>query len=288
MKTKDFKKTVTENIIKQMETCGTNWARSWVGQSNGLPKNIVSKNHYNGINILLLMMAEQPSQDWATYKQWTEQGEQVKKGEKGTHIVFYKPLKVEDKKTEKEVTIPMMKTYCVFNRAQLENYQAPTGNQEEFNHVDAEKFVYNTGANIFWEHGQGAFYRPSNDQIVLPNKGDFIDTELATAEQNYYGVLFHELTHWTGATHRLDRLKQKTSREDYAFEELIAELGATFLNVNFGIETTPREDHAKYLTGWLSALKEDNGAIFRASAKAGQAFDYLEKLQDQEKQKKSA
>jgi antirestriction protein ArdC len=180
-----------------------------------------------------------------------------------------------------------MKQYNVFNESQLEDYQAEEGQGETFNRADVTKFIYNTSANIYHE-GDKAYYRPSNDQIVLPVQEDFKNTEEASAEQNYYGTLFHELTHWTGNTNRLDRLKQKTSREDYAFEELIAELGATFLNVHFGIESTPRADHAKYLKAWLQALENDNGLIFRASAKAGQAFDYLEKLQDQEKQKKSA
>jgi antirestriction protein ArdC len=287
MKTADFKIDVTNKIIEQMKTCGTNWARSWVGNATGLPKNTVSQNHYNGINILLLMMEEQPSQEWATYKQWTEQGEQVKKGEKGTHIIFYKTLKIEDKKTGEENKIPMMKTYCVFNRAQLENYQAPTGDQEKFNHADAEKFIYNTGANIFWE-GDKAYYRPSNDQIVMPNKEDFIKTDDATAEQNYYGTLFHELTHWTGNTNRLDRLIKRSTKKEYAFEELVAEIGATFLNIKFNIEPTPREDHAKYLNNWLEVLEEDKGAIFRASAKSGKALEFLEDLQTEEQKRKVA
>jgi len=287
MKTQDFKKTVTENIIKQMETCGTDWARSWIGSSNGLPSNVESKNHYNGINILLLMMEEKPSSVWATYPQWVKQNRQVKKGEKATRIVFFKQIKTEDKKTGEKNTFPMMKQYNVFNESQLEDYQAEEGQGETFNRADVAKFIYNTEANIYHE-GDKAYYRPSNDQIVLPAQEDFKNTEEASAEQNYYGTLFHELTHWTGNTNRLDRLKQKTSREDYAFEELIAELGATFLNVHFGIESTPRADHAKYLKAWLQALENDNGLIFRASAKAGQAFDYLEKLQDQDKQRKSA
>ncbi len=287
MKTTDFKIDVTNKIIEQMKTCGTDWARSWIGSSNGLPSNVESKNHYNGINILLLMMEEKPSSVWATYPQWAKQNRQVKKGEKATRIVFFKQIKTEDKKTGEKNTFPMMKQYNVFNESQLEDYQAQEGQGETFNRADVAKFIYNTEANIYHE-GDKAYYRPSNDQIVLPAQEDFKNTEEASAEQNYYGTLFHELTHWTGNTNRLDRLKQKTSREDYAFEELIAELGATFLNVHFGIESTPRADHAKYLKAWLQALENDNGLIFRASAKAGQAFDYLEKLQDQDKQKKSA
>ena len=86
-------------------------------------------------------------------------------------------------------------------------------------------------------------------------------------------------------TNRLNRLKSRESRKDYAFEELVAEIGATFLAVNFGLEPTPRADHAKYLNNWLEVLKEDKGAIFRASAKSAKAFDYLHQLQENQAQK---
>ena len=107
-------------------------------------------------------------------------------------------------------------------------------------------------------------------------------------QQNYYGTLFHELTHWTGNTNRLDRLIKRSTKKEYAFEELVAEIGATFLNIKFNIEPTPREDHAKYLNNWLEVLEEDKGAIFRASAKSGKALEFLEDLQTEEQKRKVA
>jgi antirestriction protein ArdC len=221
------------------------------------------------------------SAQWATYKQWIDAGEQVAKGSKGTQIIYFKMNKYEDKKTGKEETYPMMRVYTVFNRAQLDNYEADTGNGESFNHVQADQWIQNTGAKIVHAESQ-AYYNPSADEINMPPMGEFIEIQGATAEQGYYGTLFHELTHWTGAERRLDRLRKVSDRQDYAFEELVAEIGACFQSVMFGIETTPRADHAKYLNGWIESLENDDGLIFKASAKASKAFDYLEDLQEAE------
>lgn len=119
----------------------------------------------------------------------------------------------------------------------------------------------------------------------MPDTSAFVDTRQGTATENYYAILLHELTHWTGAPKRLDRdkaqtkAKTKAERDSYAFEELIAELGAAFLCSSLGIVQTPRDNHALYIKCWLEALKNDKKYIFKASAKASKAADYLNALQ---------
>ena len=119
----------------------------------------------------------------------------------------------------------------------------------------------------------------------MPPKETFIDTQDATASQGYYGTLFHELTHWTGHETRCNRnIRNSFGSEDYAFEELVAELGACFQSVKFGIEQQEvNADHKKYIASWLKALKNDKKFIFKASAKANKSVNFLEALQEVDK-----
>jgi antirestriction protein ArdC len=111
----------------------------------------------------------------------------------------------------------------------------------------------------------------------MPDRESFVDTECSSATENYYSTLFHELTHWTGAKHRLDRQFGKRFGDNaYAFEELVAELGAAFNCATLGITSTPRADHAQYIENWLQVLKGDKRAIFHAASKAAQSVDYLQ------------
>jgi len=120
--------------------------------------------------------------------------------------------------------------------------------------------------------GDAAFYAPSVDRIQLPNKGTF------NSEANYYATAFHELVHWTGAKHRLDRNLEKGrfGNPAYAFEELVAEMGAAFLCQDYGIQGELR--HAGYIQSWLKALRDDSKAVFKAAALAQKAADYLNQL----------
>ena len=267
-----------------METHGTNWLKSWVGDSR-LPVNCESKKPYSGINLFILLGAEMTSHEWGTYAAWSRLGKQIRKGQKGTTIVFFKMLESKNGEvnfhTNEPVKIPMMKCYTVFNESQTQDYKvAPVVGGTEFSHVLADTWVKNTGANVEHLHAR-AFYNPNSDHINMPPMKTFFATDDANAEQNYYGTLFHELTHWTGHASRCDRnLKGKSDRKAYAFEELVAELGACFQSVHFGIEpveTNP--DHAKYLNSWMEALKDDNKFIFQASAKANKAITFLNELQ---------
>ena len=280
-KIESFKKDITNNIVELMEKNGTGWLKSWSSVGAGFPMNAKTKNHYNGINVVMLMMRSFPSNQFASYKQWQSMGKQVAKGEQGTPIVFYKQIQVDDKDTGEKVNIPLLRFSTVFNESQLKDYQpTPIENTEKpFNNFDnVESFVNYTHA-IIKHGGDSAFYTPSMDYINMPPKTAFNDIDGATSEQNYYATLLHELTHWTGHKSRLDRLG-KSTRDGYAFEELIAEIGATMLGVYLGVEHKPLDNHAKYLNGWIKALKDDSNAIFKASAQSGKAFDYLIKLNE--------
>lgn len=181
-----------------------------------------------------------------------------------------------------------MKIFNVFNADQLEGYEpnTETGKGEKFNHVATDEFITNTQAVIKHEQ-QKAFYSEMGDFINLPKMQDFIDTKDATAQQNYYSTLLHELTHWTGNKKRLDR-KNSTNKKEYAFEELVAELGSCFLSAYLGTEPTIKNDHAKYLNGWIKILEEDEKAILKAASQAGKAFDFLLNFQVKKHQEKAA
>lgn len=261
--------------------------------AQGLPVNPFTENHYQGVNIPALWFYQQEkgyhSNHWATFKQWQEKGASVRKGEKGSTICFYKTLLIDEENEQGEDTIhkiPMMKLYKVFNAAQVEGYQHqenPPPNEtdlvERIQLVDA--FCQHTKADIRHISASRAYYNATKDYISLPETISFLNTKEATATQNYYSTLLHELAHWTGAPHRLDRDKAKTKSEQfkYAFEELVAELASAMLTAQFGIDQQPRADHAQYIKSWLQALKNDNKFIFQASAHAAKAVDYLNQLQ---------
>ena len=279
MNTNDLREEITNKVISLMEEHGSDWTKPWLVNS-GMPINVVSRNEYHGINIMMLAMSQMPTNEWGTYKQWKEKDAQVMKGEKGTHIIFYKSLTKESAiEGGKDIVIPMMRNYTVFNSSQVEGYEIetpePKGLGEKMD--DVEEFIGNSGANII--DGAMAYYSPSDDKIRIPDVEYFFGTSTSSEIECYYSTLLHELTHWTGASHRLDRdLKNKNGSKDYAKEELVAELGATFLGIQLGIHNEPRVDHAQYLNAWMKVLKDDTTAIFKASTMASKAVDYLNEL----------
>jgi antirestriction protein ArdC len=209
----------------------------------------------------------------------------VRKGEKASPIVFYKvldrPEASEDETREGAGRIFAQGSH-VFNIAQVEGYTLPeVPDAEPFDPIpDAEAFIASTGAAIRIQ-GESAHYTPSTDTITMPERERFFATDTASAAQNWYAILLHELVHWTGADHRLARtFGKRFGDEAYAMEELVAELGSAFLCGDLGLSITPRPDHACYLASWLRVLKGDNRAIFTAASAAAKAAEWLGEQQE--------
>lgn len=278
---KDVYQEVTNKIISALENVEGSWEMPWHKVGGGMPYNIASKKPYRGINIALLYMEGRSSAIWATYKQWKDKGFQVQKGEKGTQIVFFKPVSKKETNSEgneEEKKFLIAKQYTVFNAEQTDYVDdTPVIVMTEAERIaNAETYIKNTGAEI--KHGGNkAFYSPSYDMVQMPNREQFKTTD------GYYSVMFHELTHWTGSKKRADRdLSGRFGDNKYAAEELVAEMGAAFVCNNLSITTEPREDHAKYIKSWLKVLKDDKRAVFTAASKAQAAVDYLDSLQEEE------
>jgi antirestriction protein ArdC len=262
---------VTNRIIEKLETGCIPWIKPW-DTENTLDKNIKTGNEYNGINRIILGMSGYTSNVWASFKQWSDLGARVKLHEKGTQIVFYKPVsgvKVTSKGDE-IVYNSVFTTSYVFNAEQVEGIEIKPKETIEkpfLNNIEIDTMVSNTGA-VIRHGGNSAYYKRDDDFINMPVKSDFHD------EAGYYATLLHELTHWSGAKHRLDRTKGKRFGDvAYAFEELIAELGSAFLCEKYAVKGDIR--HEGYIQSWLQALKNDNKMIFKASAYAQKSTDYI-------------
>jgi antirestriction protein ArdC len=271
---------VTDQIIKQLEQGATPWVKQWNGSSSA-DHNAVSKKGYNGINTLILAMSAAAngfkSNQWATYKQWLELGGQVRKGTKGTTIIFYSPVsgsKVNAEGEEKSYHY-VLKSYSVFNADQIDGYTPVAAPVKTFNSIAALEALATDSGAIIKHGGDRAFYSPSEDFIQMPHKTDF------TNEAAYYATLLHEMAHWSGNASRLNRdLSGRFGNEAYAAEELIAELSAAFLCAEYQIDGDLR--HAGYIASWLRILKNDNKAVFKAAALAQKSADYIKALSTSE------
>ena len=267
---------VTDKIIEQLEAGAIPWVKPWNANSSA-DKNVISKKEYNGINRLILGMSGYTNSIWGSFKQWQELGGNVAKGEKGTMIVFYSPIVKEalnpSTGNNEQSIYHCLKSYYVFNVDQVEGIEVekPAVSPRVFEpSIALDDRILKTGANI--KHGGSqAFYSPSTDSIGMPDRNTFTD------DNNYYATILHELTHWSGAKHRLDRTKGKRFADSaYAFEELVAEMGAAFLCQDYAISGDLR--HAGYIGNWLQCLKADNKAIFNAAALAQKAATYINEL----------
>jgi antirestriction protein ArdC len=274
----DIHQEITDQIIAHLETGALPWHKDWTGTDAAfsLPRRATGE-YYQGINVLLLWIAASKrgftADQWMTFKQAKAVGGNVRKGEKGTRIVFYSTLARENDKGE-EVNIPFLKSYTVFNVQQIENLPCdltpdmfePADDLPHDPIVGAETFFAATGARIL-NDGTQPRYNIRTDCIHMPRLGQF-----GTA-QGYYGTLAHELIHWTGAKTRLDRFGAGVGRTEYAFEELVAELGACFTCARLDIAPNT-ENSAAYIGSWLKALRDDKKFIFQAASAAQKATNF--------------
>lgn len=283
----DLYQSVTSRIVAELEAGRLPWVQPWAsgtdcGPSAALPHNAITGRTYSGINILILwgsvIERAYPSQGWLTFRQALNAGGNVRRGERGTTVVYadrFTP-KGESERAAREGdaarAVPFLKSFTVFNVAQCEGLDGVSGRdlaplpEREIIPV-AEAVIAASGVD-FRIGGSEAFYVPSEDYVQVPPQPAFYE------QVNYYRTCLHELTHATGHVSRLDRsLAKCTGRAAYAREELVAEMGSAFLCAALGIEPTVR--HADYVGAWLAVLKEDNRAIFRAASQASKAADWL-------------
>ena len=292
----DIHQEITDAVVESLEAIreqygkdheGFAWDKPWIDTANGRPRNIDGKP-YRGINVLLLLIQASKmgytQNVWGTIKAWNAKGGKIIKGSKSIKITFYREIKSEDKETGEETKIRFLRTYSVFNIAQVEGVTIKDDTQTLINTVERDKLIdsFVSGTNaILKDGGNRAYYSPTNDFIGMPKLEQFKTTD------GYYSTLLHELTHWTGAMKRCNRdLKNKFGSQAYAFEELVAELGSMFLCNKFNILGRDEEqmrNHITYLDSWIKRLKDDKKAIFQASTLAQKAFDFLEGLQEEEK-----
>jgi len=299
--TEEIRTAITKKINDALKEGKRPWVRPWRSDPNcGLPRNIVSKKKYRGINPLLLELASEfygfRSQWWATYRQWEALDGQVKKrpadvssGQWGTHIVYWKFLEVVDKdaKTKdgkpKVKKIPLMRTYTVFNLDQVEGENldkfrpgpmADTKIKVSPDFSVAQKVVEATGAKIVFGGDRACYKLPTGgkwpkhkggDYIQMPPKGNFAD------EGEFYDTEFHELAHWSEVRISIDR-----ETLGYAMCELVAEITACYMAAELHLPQSENLDnHTRYLAEWLSKMSNDNAFIFKASTLASTATDFL-------------
>lgn len=274
---KNIAKIVTEKIITELKKDPGKWIKSW--SNNNRPRNLSTGREYTGCNWMWLAMMQghdgNDSNEWLTYNQAKElTGEEhpIKKGFEGQPVILYKPQKIAtlDKTTNKmkDKVVPIMRVFQVFNRNAVIGLPPKEVEEKEENKLErVEVFVNHHKLNL--KNGfDVACFIPSQDEIHMPYISDFSSTE------DYYSTLLHEMTHWTGHEKRLDRkLKSSYGTEAYAFEELIAELGAAMLCNHLKIEG--KLQHTEYIASWLKVLDNDDKAVLRAAAQAQKAFDYI-------------
>jgi len=277
----DINRIITDKIIAILERGATHQGKRWTGATNhGIPTNAKTGEQYRGINILVLWadMADRgyATSQWLTYKQAAELGGQVRKGEKSVLCCYYKTVakKGDPDGTEGE-TFFMAKPFWLFNIAQIDNLPAdvittmPVTSTPFTPVQEAEQILVNSQAQINYGF-DSAYYSRTQDKICLPVPERF------TTAANFYATALHELTHWTGNETRLNRSFGKRFGDDaYAFEELVAELGAAFTMGNLGLADATVESHADYVQSWITVLKNDKKAIFTAASQAAKAADFI-------------
>lgn len=289
---KDIYADVTNRIVESLEAGVAPWVRPWKIREYGPLRNAVTGRPYRGINTMLLSMTAMAGgfadPRWLTIKQANNFGGKIRKGEKGTSIVFWKFLRKEENpntdeervaeadrlesESQAEVkVIPLARMYTVFNVQQCEGLSLapldPPGDHVggEINQV-AEQML--SIANVS-NGGNKAYYAPGPDRIGMPARDTFVSLDL------FYGTGLHELAHWTGHKSRLARkFTGCFGDEGYAFEELVAEIGSAFLCAEARLPFESMR-HPEYIAGWLKALKNDKRAIFTAAGQAQRAADFV-------------
>jgi antirestriction protein ArdC len=287
----DIYQAVTDRIIELLDQGTVPWRQPFNRGSGGascLPKNLISDKDYRGINVFLLAVTAwaegYDSPYWLTFKQAKARDAHVRKGEKGSLVIFWKQYATADKKTGEDINIPVLRYYTLFNAQQCDGLELPasptpeadeTQDQAPFEPIVAAMSIvdgYKDAPNL--KHGGNrAFYEPGKDLVCVPDPRDFVCSE------SYYATVFHELVHSTGHSKRLDRsIDTKAAAfgsKSYSKEELVAEMGAAFLAAVSGISPPTIEQSAAYINSWTKKLKGDKKLVVQAAAAGQKAADWI-------------
>jgi antirestriction protein ArdC len=263
------------------------WERPF-NRPGGMGKNALTNNYYKGSNLMLTMydahINKYAHSIYATEKQWKQLKCEVKDNAPSLPITFWKNITEDSKRIKGKKVV--VSSFCLYSRVYnvkfIEgDFKVPvfkTGKQYSIKLID--DFVKATKVDLKHTIDNGCFYHTKKDYINMEYKTNFKDTAESNATVHYYSTLFHELTHSTGHESRTDRIKTNLNKfgshtKEYAFEELVAEIGSILLGNQFNIEKTIRDNHSKYLNSWINALKEDYTLIATAFAQAQKAVDYF-------------
>ena len=274
---RDHYEELTNTIIAKLEDGVLPWRRPWDPSKCSAaksPMNPVTGRTYRGINALALAMSPRAfggDPRWMSYRQAAARGWQVRKGEKGAIVFFYKKLEVGSD-DEDSRTIPLLRAYVVFHASQLDGIpelgepEAPKPVAERI--ADADVIVKGSGVRVEIG-GKRAFYAPSTDHIQMPPDGAF------AGPPDWAATILHELAHASGAKHRLNRdLTGRFGNTAYAREELRAELASLFVGSALGLPSDI-PNHASYIHSWVDVLKNDKREIFRAAADANRIAEWI-------------
>ena len=288
MNKKPFHEVIAERLIQQLKQGTAPWQRPWEpGAPNAfIPMNPITGTRYKGINAIALMAQDYRDPRWMTYKQAEEAQAQVRKGEKGSAIQYWKFTEEQIKKDEQgkpildahgktvkiEIRLERPRVFyaTVFNAEQIDGLPPLTQKERIWNSIErAENILSASGASILHGENNRAFYRPSTDSIHLPDKSQFLSAD------NYYATALHELSHWTGHSSRMDRdLIHPFGSDGYAKEELRAEITSMILGDELGIGHDPGQ-HASYVGSWIKVLHDDPLELFRAAAEAEKMQQFI-------------
>lgn len=264
---------ITNQILAELERGQVPWRKPWRTLP---PANLISKRPYRGINVFLLGFAGYGSQYWLTFNQAKQLGGNVRRGEHGSKIVFWKfdtyETETADGETE-ERKFAFLRYYTVFNLEQTEGLKALLELPPAFPIESAESIVRGMPNPPAFDQDSRAAYIPSRDVVAMPSRTAF------DSQEEYYGTLFHELTHATGHAKRLARegfdAPQQFGTDSYSKEELIAEMGSAMLCGVAGIEQNTLGNSAAYLRTWIARLKADSKLVITAASAAQKAADYI-------------
>jgi antirestriction protein ArdC len=276
---------ITSKIVAELEAGRLPWVQPWgsaVRAPLAMPTNAATQRRYSGINVLILWGAVVEhgfsGQSWLTFRQALGLGGHVRKGERGTTVVYADRFVPEDEREraqrdgDEAHAIPFLKRFTVFNADQCDGLPETVATSappvpESLILPQAEALIRATGAEV-WIGGDRAYYDVRHDYVRVPPPQAYFELV------NWHRTALHELGHWSGAAHRLGRdLSGSFGSKKYAQEELVAEMTAAFLCASLGIVPTVR--HADYVGSWLEVLREDERAIVRAASAASKAADFL-------------